>query len=800
MLGRLWGRGPRRPTRLDSDAVVEVDGVRYDARALTRPERRGGVWAGWSGRIRRAFAALTTGAAEARAVTEVPWAVGGTLSSPSSSQDRALRMGPVFSAVRLIADHVSTLPVKAYRKAGGKRIPRNGLPELFFRLDEDGQLIPWLKRCVTSLMLRGNAYGLITSRDDLGFPLVIQWLDPSDVSCNDVNPWVPIWYWMGREIPREDLLHIPWFVIAGKAQGLSPIEAYALTTNTGLKAQEYGTTWFDNGGVPPGTFKNTRKEIDQNAANTISDRLVSAVRSRRPIVYGADWDYNAIVIPPEQAQFIQTLSMTATQIAAIYGLPPEMIGGSTGDPMTYKTEEQFQARLNSALRPLLVLLESAFSSILPRYEQVKLNADATARADLKTRYEAYEIAKRIGLLTDDEIRALEDLPPLPPGQRPTPVSPQAPEPQPARRDYDPNQPRDEDGKWGHGGIALLEAPSKVAGLVGQDALDAVPATLTPDPRGHGGQYDNATLDGPPGGGSAQALSAYEGVEYQRINDLLRADRDKPSEYIQGQQERYGPTIADIDKTMAVSRLKSDVVVQRALKDGRAVFGDAWYGEIVDWNGKDRDRLELQIGDWKAGARPDLTGLKWTERGYVSTTADPAIATDVYAAKWTASNAPLEGEPIVLNIRVPKGTGAVQLSPMGKEAEILLERGLTIEIIADHGVDFDGVRQLDALVTPATAAARAFTRLGSARASGSPGEAVDVPPDPAARAEDRITGDYPVPVLSEPSGGKTVKGTKGAVPVRPRGASPTRSGHQAALYIRARAFPPPSIARPLRAVS
>lgn len=430
VLGKLWGRVWRRPTVVDDAVSVEVDGVRYDGRALSRPQGRGGVWSGWTGRLRRAFSALTGGAVESRSITDVPWAVGGTLSSASSSQDRALRMGPVFAAVRLIADHVSTLPIKSYRKAGGKRIPRSGLPDLFFRLDEDGQLVPWLKRCVTSLMLRGNAYGLITERDALGFPVVIQWLDPSDVSCNDVNPWAPIWYWMGREIPREDLLHIPWFVVAGKVQGLSPIEAFALTTNTGLKAQEYGETWFDNGGVPPGTFKNSRKEIDQPAAEHISDRLVSAIRTRRPIVYGADWDYNAIVIPPEQAQFIQTLSMTATQIAAIYGLPPEMIGGSTGDPMTYKTEEQFQQRLNAALRPLLVLLESAFSSVLPRFEQVKLNADAVARADLKTRYEAYEIAKRIGLLTDDEIRALEDLPPLPAGQRPPPVAVPAPVPAP----------------------------------------------------------------------------------------------------------------------------------------------------------------------------------------------------------------------------------------------------------------------------------------------------------------------------------------------------------------------------------
>lgn len=399
----------------------EVDGVRYDGRATSMPADRPGAWRSWLGRARAVTAALfgaESRSMESRSVTSVPWSVGDALTPTAATQERALRMGPVFSAVRLIADTVSTLPLKPYRKAGDERQPMTGLPALFRDLDDRGELVTWLKRCVTSLMLRGNAYGLVTSRDGLGYPTVIQWLDPSDVSCNDVNPWAPVWYWRGRVVPPEDLLHIPWFVVAGKVQGLSPIEAYAVTTSTGLQAQEYGEAWFRAGGVPPGTFKNSAKSVTPEEARQVKGRLVAAIRSREPIVYGSDWDYNPITVPPEQAQFIETMRMSATQIAAIYGLPPEYVGGNSGDSLTYSTVEQNQIRLNQALRPLLVLLEDAFSSVLPVRQHVRFNADATARADLKTRYEAYEIAQRIGLLTLDEIRALEDLPPLPPAQQP----------------------------------------------------------------------------------------------------------------------------------------------------------------------------------------------------------------------------------------------------------------------------------------------------------------------------------------------------------------------------------------------
>jgi hypothetical protein len=42
--------------------------------------------------------------------------------------------------------------------------------------------------------------------------------------------------------------------------------------------------------------------------------------------------------------------------------------------------------------------------------------DAPVRTDIKTRYEVYELARRIGLKSIDELRELEDLEPLPNGQ------------------------------------------------------------------------------------------------------------------------------------------------------------------------------------------------------------------------------------------------------------------------------------------------------------------------------------------------------------------------------------------------
>ena len=49
---------------------------------------------------------------------------------------------------------------------------------------------------------------------------------------------------------------------------------------------------------------------------------------------------------------------------------------------------------------------------MPKPQRVRFNTDALLRSDLKTRYEAHAIALSNGFLTVDEVRQLEDMPPM----------------------------------------------------------------------------------------------------------------------------------------------------------------------------------------------------------------------------------------------------------------------------------------------------------------------------------------------------------------------------------------------------
>lgn len=432
-----WFR--RRPRKYMADPTLGADGVFYDRpwKAAAQGGRRRG-WLAWLGRVITSPFRMAGGVAK-RAIDSLPWVQGGPRASAVSAE-RAIALIPLFACVRILADNIASLPLQTYRKFGNRREPQSFVPSLLFAPAARDNLFQWLHKLVVSLALRGNAYGLILARDDFQFPTMIEWLHPDEVWVNETRATLPIYHWLGNEVPREDILHIPWFVMPGRVVGLSPVAAFAKTIGVGLAATEYGRAWFDNGGHPPATMKNNQKTVSTEESEEIRQRLTAAMRSRQPLVFGSDWDFTAIKVNPEESQFIETMKLNATQIAAIYGVPPEKVGGETGNSLTYSTVELNAIDFaTTALRPWLVRIETRLSALLPGRDFVKFNVDAMIRADTLSRYRAHQIAMASGWRNADETRALEDLPPLPNGAGQI-YKPVATAPEPAD---DPEETRDE---------------------------------------------------------------------------------------------------------------------------------------------------------------------------------------------------------------------------------------------------------------------------------------------------------------------------------------------------------------------
>lgn len=389
-------------------------------------------------------------APEARSM---PFGTGGGWSGSSSpwettNPEQAMRMVPVWGAVRFLASNIAAMApgLGLYKlDPSGDIAVRQPTPSLFANPSIHGTLFDWLERAVVSMALQGDGIGLVTQRDRYNFPTMIEWLNPINVVTMDraiegPGSYVdPRWYWWGRPIDPQDLLHIPLFSRPWRVRGLAPITAYATTVGVGLAAMEYGKEWYDKGGVPPGTFRNTTQKVLPEDAEEIADRYVRRLRSRKPLVYGSDWEYNPISISPHEAKFLDTMQASATNIAVIYGVPPDKIGGLTGDSLTYATVEQNSLDcLTYTFRPWLVRFEYAFSTCFPRGYFVRFETDEFLRVDAKTRAEIDALSLgtvQTGWMDQNEVRASRNMPPRTP-----PPPPESAKPEPAAPPKSNGQP------------------------------------------------------------------------------------------------------------------------------------------------------------------------------------------------------------------------------------------------------------------------------------------------------------------------------------------------------------------------
>jgi HK97 family phage portal protein len=328
--------------------------------------------------------------------------------------DQALRLSAVWACVRLLADAVSTLPLDVYRR--GERDPLPELPPLLRTPAAGTSLNEWLYAVMVSLLLRGNAYGIVTGRSGSTLlPAQVDLAHPDRLGVT-VLPDGRVQYRLnGKELDPADVWHVRAYTFPGTVLGLSPVEYLRQTIGLGLAAEKFGAQWFGEGAVPSGVIYTDRDSKDEGAKHLQAQWMAAHKGNREPaVIYGAR--YEPIQVRPEESQFLGTLDANRNAIAGIFGVPPEMIAGTTAGPLAYTSPEMRSLDLLTyTVRGWLVRLENAITALLPSTQYARFNAAGMVRVDLKSRYEAHEIAIRAGFLTINEVRELEDRGPLPEG-------------------------------------------------------------------------------------------------------------------------------------------------------------------------------------------------------------------------------------------------------------------------------------------------------------------------------------------------------------------------------------------------
>jgi HK97 family phage portal protein len=343
---------------------------------------------------------------------------GGPAGLTPANEANTLGLIDAYACVTLLADSASMLPVDGFMRSTEARVQLSPQPKLLAQPDDEIEGWEWRYRAVMSLALRGNAYAVITDRDRLGVPLNAPLVHPDDIEpLRDRNSGAKVFRLRtGETLAARDVIHIPLASLPGALKGLSPIGCARRGIGLSIATESYGARYFVDSANPSSVLESDQALRDSEVEDVQRRWIRSHGGRRRPAVLTGGLKWRAISIKPEESQFLQTRKLQTAQIARLFRVPPHMIGDvERSTSWGSGIEEQGIGFVVFTMGPYLARIEAALTRQLPRPQYAKFNVAALLRGNTRDRFIAYAIARQWGWLSANDIRRLEDLPPIPDG-------------------------------------------------------------------------------------------------------------------------------------------------------------------------------------------------------------------------------------------------------------------------------------------------------------------------------------------------------------------------------------------------
>lgn len=343
--------------------------------------------------------------------------------SVADSPEESLRLSTVYACVDRLASTISTLPLHLFEEGpcGKRRVADHPLARLWrvgpnaFQTTSD--FSAYIMRC---LLLRGNAYSRIYRSSETGEITSILPIDPDRVKPRLAASKTRLEYFIDdskEPLPEDSIWHVRGLPAANFLLGMSVISAAAAVIDAGLKSQDLQEAVVDNTSNPRDIFETDGTLNDEEAAEFLRDwkEKTSGRQTGGSYILPQGLTHRQLSISLADKEFIEARRLTVDEIAGIFGLPRWMVSGDgqgSADQWDYVKEV--------TLSPWLKRIEQSCvrDCFLPSEQDryfLRYSMDGLLRANLVARANAYQAQMKVGLLSVNEARALEDRPPLPRG-------------------------------------------------------------------------------------------------------------------------------------------------------------------------------------------------------------------------------------------------------------------------------------------------------------------------------------------------------------------------------------------------
>jgi HK97 family phage portal protein len=354
------------------------------------------------------------------------WLLGGanTASGEVINEYSALKHVTVYSCVRVLSEAVGSLTLRTYKRLGKGRTEAAEDP--LWKLlaltpnDEMPASVLW-ENAVGCLALTGNSYIEIL-RNKSRQPVQIYPLHalktepvrlPSGVLAYRTRSGMQDS--QSRIIDAEDVLHFRLFSWDGLV-GLSPIQQAAQSIGWSTAAIKQSARFFGQGSTPPGILTPVSKVDEQDLVNMRKFWELSNAGENhgRTGVLPSDWKYTQLGISAKDAQFLESMQFSRTDIASLFRVPAHYVGDTTR-MSNNNVEGMNLSFVIDTLRPYLVKIEQELQIKLLEGDTsrfVEFDTSDRLRGDFKTTMDAFAVGRQWGILTANDCREQIGMNPL----------------------------------------------------------------------------------------------------------------------------------------------------------------------------------------------------------------------------------------------------------------------------------------------------------------------------------------------------------------------------------------------------
>lgn len=332
------------------------------------------------------------------------------------NNETAFHINPIFSAVALICDTISTLPLDAFVREGSERRALRPRPAWVLKPDVDTTKEAFYGSIIVSLLLDGNAFIRVYKQNNQIVNMVV--LNPKTVQIKRNGLGRIMFQVEGEQQPltAEELVFIPDVVRPGTMRGVSRVEALKDNFGLAIALETYAARFFGHGATTSGIIEypnDLTYEQSQALSTAFDSRHKGLRKSHKTGVLSGGATYKPTHVPNDAAQFLDSRRMAVEDVARAFNVPPHLLGLS-GTNSYASVEQNNLAFVTHTLRPIMQKIENGLSPLLALSQGgqnafLRFNLDGLLRADINSRMAAYSVGLQAGFLTINDVRRLEDL-------------------------------------------------------------------------------------------------------------------------------------------------------------------------------------------------------------------------------------------------------------------------------------------------------------------------------------------------------------------------------------------------------